>query len=353
MKLEELKDSNYIIFECISGSRAYGLDTATSDTDIRGVFILPLDIFYSLDYIGQISNESNDIVYYELRRFIELCTNNNPNILELLNVPDHCVLYKHPIFDSIKSSMFLSRKCEMSFGNYAYSQIKKARGLNKKIVNPVEKIQKSVLDFCSVYEDGSSIGLRRYLEIKRLKQEGCGLSKIPHMKDCFNLYHDQRVKYNGIIKSDNSNEVALSSIPKDQTPLTILFFNRDGYSTYCKKYREYWDWVDKRNENRYLTTIAHGKNFDSKNMMHTIRLLYMAEEIATKKKVVVARADREHLLSIKEGKYDYDELLLKAESLKAELKSIYQKSDLQEQPDIIAINKLLIRMRKEFYSFSN
>ena len=33
--------------------------------------------------------------------------------------------------------------------------------------------------------------------------------------------------------------------------LAMLYFNLDGYSTYCKKYKEYWSWVDKRNEERY------------------------------------------------------------------------------------------------------
>ena len=87
--IEDLKASGNIIFECISGSRAYGLDTASSDTDIRGVFILPKEDFYSLDYVGQINNETNDIVYYELRKFIELLSKNNPNILELLNVSEN------------------------------------------------------------------------------------------------------------------------------------------------------------------------------------------------------------------------------------------------------------------------
>ncbi len=45
MTLSELKKSGHIIFECIAGSRAYGLDTATSDTDIRGVFVLLKSIF--------------------------------------------------------------------------------------------------------------------------------------------------------------------------------------------------------------------------------------------------------------------------------------------------------------------
>lgn len=43
-----LKTQNLILFECVSGSRAYGLDTPTSDTDIKGVFYLPKQRFYSL-----------------------------------------------------------------------------------------------------------------------------------------------------------------------------------------------------------------------------------------------------------------------------------------------------------------
>ena len=71
MTIEALKKSGSIIFECITGSRAYGLDTPNSDTDIRGVFILPKEDFYSLNYVGQVNNETNDVVYYELRKFIE------------------------------------------------------------------------------------------------------------------------------------------------------------------------------------------------------------------------------------------------------------------------------------------
>ncbi len=39
-------------------------------------------------------------------------------------------------------------------------------------------------------------------------------------------------------------------------------------------------WVEHRNKARYNTNIEHGKNYDSKNLMHTFRLLDMAEEIA-------------------------------------------------------------------------
>ncbi|PHR16534.1 MAG: nucleotidyltransferase [Fluviicola sp.] len=350
MTLEELKKSGHIIFECISGSRAYGLSTPTSDTDIRGVFVLPQELFYSMDYIGQINNESNDIVYYELRKFLELCANNNPNILELLNVPEKCVLYKHPIFDMVKMSFFLSKKCEMSFANYAYAQIKKARGLEKKIVNPVEEKRKSVLDFCFVLEDGASVLVEDFLKKRNLNQEDCGLARIPHMKDCFKLYSKAETPYKGIMKNDSSNEVAISSIPKGEEALIMLFFNKDAYSSYCKKYREYWDWVKKRNQDRYATTIAHGKNYDSKNMMHTFRLLLMAKEIALEGVINVERPDRMYLLDIKNGKFEYDELVQCAEELKEELSELYEKSNLPDLPNREQVNQLLVVMRKEFYS---
>lgn len=118
--IEDLKASGNIIFECISGSRAYGLATASSDTDIRGVFILPKENYYSLEYIGQINNETNDIVYYELKKFTELLAKNNPNILELLNVPKNCILIKHPLFEKVKSQYFISKLCKDTFANYAF-----------------------------------------------------------------------------------------------------------------------------------------------------------------------------------------------------------------------------------------
>ena len=143
--------------------------------------------------------------------------------------------------------------------------------------------------------------------------------------------------------------MALSSIPKGEVPVAMLYFSRDAYSVYCKKYKEYWEWVEKRNEERYKTTMSHGKNYDSKNMMHVFWLLLMAKEIATEKKVNVFRNDREFLLDIKHGKFEYDELVKKAETLKDELPHLYQQSALPESPDIDKINSLLIEMREQIY----
>lgn len=350
MNLEELRESGCIIFECVSGSRAYGLETPTSDTDIRGVFILPKELFYSMEYVDQISNPSNDIVFYELQKFLELCGKNNPNILELLNVSADCVIYEHPIFSEVKSFPFLSKKCKQSFANYAFTQIKKARGLEKKIVNPIEKERKGVMDFCFVYSDGKSVALNQFLNENSMDQSNCGLAGVPHFGGCFNLYHNPEIPYKGIVKRDDSNDISTSSIPKEELPVGLLFFNKDGYSAYCKKYREYWDWVELRNEERFTTTQTHGKKYDSKNMMHTIRLLRMAKEIASEGKINVKRPDREFLLNVKSGLYEYDDIVAQAESLKLELDDLYEKANLPNQPNGEAVNQLLVEIRTAYYT---
>lgn len=350
MTIEYLRENNLIILECISGSKAQGLDTVNSDTDIKGVFILPKKEFYGLHYIEQVNNETNDIVFYELGRFMELLSFNNPNILELLNTPKDSIIFKHEYLDEIKTEKILSKLCKDTFGKFAESQIKKAKGLNKKIVNPVNEERKSVLSFCYVNYENGSIPLLKFLEIKKWKQENCGLVNISNMKDIYGLYHDENNIFNGIIKSENSNNVCLSSIPKDKKQEAILYFNVDGYSVYCKEYKEYWDWVSKRNEERYQNTQNNGKNYDAKNMMHVFRLLEMAYEIGLENKVIVKRENREFLLKIKNGYFEYDELLAMSEDLYGKIDIAYSNSNLPEKPDLNYINELTYQLREKFYN---
>ena len=349
MTIEYLKEHNLIILECISGSKAYGLETPGSDTDIKGVFLLPKKDFYGLEYTPQVSNSTNDVVYYELGRYMELLSVNNPNILELLNTPKSSILYKHPYLDAIDAKMILSKLCKNTFGKFALSQIKKAKGLKKKIVNPVAEERKSVLSFCFVSYEQGSIPLLKFLEIKNWKQENCGITNIAHMKDVFGLYYNEKIPYNGIIKNELSNDIRLSSIPKGEKQEALLYFNKDGYSQYCKEYKEYWDWVEKRNEVRYESTQSHGKNYDAKNMMHTFRLLEMAIEIGKKKEINVKRPNRTFLLDVKSGKYEYQELLKMAKKLQTEMEEAFENSDLPEKPNLELINTLSFQLRDQFY----
>ncbi len=351
MQIKDLKDQKLIILECISGSKAYGLDTPQSDTDIRGVFILPKAHIYGLNYVEQVADKKNDIVYYELGRFIHLLVKNNPNILELLATPEDKILTKHPIIDRLLPEIFLSKQCKNTFGGYALAQIHKARGLNKKIVNPVSERRKSILEFCYIQHGQGAMPLMKWLDMRDYRQEDCGLVNIPHFKDTYALFHntDPTLKYRGIARKDASTKVVLSSIPKEEQPVATMHFNEDGYVKYCKDYRDYWEWVEKRNDARYATNIEHGKNYDSKNLMHTFRLLDMAEEILSQGKILVRRPNREELLSIRRGEHDYDNLIARAEAKMQQVESAWENSPLQEKPDRKRANQILVEMRQAFY----
>ncbi|MGB0885982.1 MAG: DNA polymerase beta superfamily protein [Chitinophagales bacterium] len=344
-----LKENNLILFECISGSTAYGLNTASSDIDIKGVFYLPKEQFFGLNYIPQVSDEKNDVVYYEIGRFIELLSVSNPNILEMMFTDEQFIKINCPLFQKIKKDFLLSIACKNTFAGYAFSQIKKAKGLNKKIVNPIDKKRKTVLDFCYVSEFGKSIPIHKYLEANKLKQENCGLVKLNHMKDVFALYHSLVINYSGIISSEKANDISLSSVEKGEKALATFYFNKDGYSQYCKEYKQYWDWVAKRNEARYENTVSNEANYDAKNMMHTFRLLNMAEEIATESTLNVFRKDREFLLSIKNGERTYDELVQLAEKKLKKVQLAFDNSDLNKEPNIKALENILIEIRTELY----
>lgn len=351
MTIQHLKSQNLLLFEVISGSKSFGLKTPTSDTDIKGVYYLPKEKFYGLEYIPQIANATNDEVYYEIGRFVELLLKNNPNILEILATPEDCILYKHLLMEKLQLEDFLSKLCKDTFAGYAVTQIKKARGLNKKIVNPMAKEKKSLLDFCYVLKGYDTVALSAFLTENNWKQEQCGLINLPNSKGMFALFYDtaKASGYKGIIQKENSNEVSLSSIPKGEEPIGYLSVNQEGYSKYCKEYTEYWEWIEKRNEERYNTNQQHGKNYDSKNMMHTIRLLQTAEQILATGKLNIRVPNREELLAIKAGEMEYDALLEMADGLIASIEKHYTTSTLPERPDEEKALEVLIGIREALY----
>jgi hypothetical protein len=139
-----------------------------------------------------------------------------------------------------------------------------------------------------VVKGQGSVPVAEWLAEHAYVQEDCGLVRIDHMRDMYALFHQSQAdrKFSGIFSGQEADEVSLSSVPEGLQPKAILYFNKDGYSVYCKEYRQYWEWVEQRNEERYENTVSHGKNYDAKNMMHVFRLLNMAEEMHVIKKLM-------------------------------------------------------------------
>ncbi|NSL86468.1 nucleotidyltransferase [Chitinophaga sp. Mgbs1] len=354
MTFEELQQQrHYLLLECVSGSNAYNLQLPSSDRDLKGIFIMPQEELYGMTQTAQVANSTNDEVYFEIKRFLELLEKNNPNILELLNTTDCNRLYAHPLMSMIRTEDFLSRLCLETFAGYAKSQIKKARGLNKKINQSHTAVRKSIMEFCHVIRDSQSIPLQQWLTENNIRQEDCGLAAINHFRDVYALFHrgqfTQPVQFKGIFSGEKANDVQLSAVPKDVRPAAIMNCNKDGYTVYCKDFASYWEWVALRNQARYQHNKELGADYDSKHMMHTFRLLTMAEEIARYQEVRVFRQDREFLLRIRNGAFTYDQLLEMAAEKLDNMEALYAASDLPDHPDPEKTAALLTRIRATFY----
>ena len=156
--------------------------------------------------------------------------------------------------------------------------------------------------------------------------------------------------YTGICSEDgDSNEIRLSSIPKGEKPICFMAYNKDGYTSHCKKYWEYQDWVKKRNPARYENNLGH--NYDSKNMCHCMRLTRMGKELARGEGFNVERTwDREYLLSIRNHELSYESIMEQAMKERAEMEEAAVTSTLPDVVDAQKINKLLIEARTKFYS---
>lgn len=370
MKIENHK----ILFKVIIGSQAYGTNVEGSDIDYKGVFLQDPEDLYLNGYKDELKI-NKDEVYFELEKFLTLCSTGNPTCLELLYSPEHCIVHLSNEFKQILEikELFLTKNLRHSFGNYAMDQIQKASGLNKKMNwENYKTTRKSVEDMCSVYSFSTkmkernenfikklfkrnfatkALKLDKWLKINNFKSNNCGLVKIEHFKDCYLIFHSKSTKYKGISSGINANELYLSVVPKNEKPIGILCFHKDAYSTHCKEYREYEKWLEDRNTNRYVDIEGHGQKIDGKNVLHCTRILETALEIPEQKTINIYRPNRDFLIEIRKGKHDLQSLIQRAEKNLLILHDLFRNSDL---PDKFNHNNLIkelsLNIKKDYYN---
>lgn len=115
-----------VIFRCVIGSRAYGLETEDSDTDRRGVYLPPAELQWSLYGVPQqLENDATQEVYWELQKFVILALKSNPNVLECLYSPliETCTPLAQRLLDMREK--FLSKLVFQTYSGYVTSQFKK------------------------------------------------------------------------------------------------------------------------------------------------------------------------------------------------------------------------------------
>ena len=356
------------LLKAIVGSHAYGTNTPESDIDTKGIYLQnPLEVM-SFDY-KEIIEIDKDNCLYEVKRYLELLQSSNPTMLELLFIPESCILEKHPLFDLIlkHKQSFITKGCYNSFIGYAKQQIYKAKGLDKKMNWEQSKVtkRKRPIDFMKVIDKEKSYPLIKYLSNNNFSEECCGLVKVNDTEQLYCLYYDDiadimktcdmsnpRYKdyvshgYKGIC---NEDQIYLSEVPsyQIQNGLINIQYNLNGFQEHCKDYNSYQTWLKERNTARYVDVKNHGQMIDGKNMLHCYRLLEMAKEIVETGQFNVQRPNAKELLKIRRGEVSLKELLDKTDSIIEEINILFNKSTLPDKIDKELVNNILKEIRQE------
>jgi uncharacterized protein len=124
--LDEHELYDYVIYRCVVGSRAYGLDSEESDIDRRGIYLPPASLHWSLFGVPE-QLERGEEAYWELQKFLALALKGNPNILECLHTP--LVEYAAPIAQELiaQRQIFMSKLLYQTYNGYVLSQFKKMK----------------------------------------------------------------------------------------------------------------------------------------------------------------------------------------------------------------------------------
>lgn len=347
-----LTDEKYrVIFRTVWGSHAYGTNTPESDRDTMGVFIMEKSHYLTAsESIRQLSDERNDNRFYTLKNFLGMAENANPNILDLLFTPVDCILQTTPYWAVLQQNrnLFVSKQASKSYCEYAFAQIKKAKGCNKRVHNPQPVEVPVAEDFCKfipVRSNDAVPGRPMDLKSANIKLSEYHVAAVESSSELYRLYH-YGTAARGVFRN---GMLVCESIPfEDEKRLFsgLLIFNKDAFEHAKSQHKQYWIWRQNRNEARWVDQEKGLLDYDAKNMMHTFRLLYSGLNVMQNGEPLVRFSGEKlaELMAIRQGKFKYEELIEKSKSLSEKLSSLREKSTLPETADKGKIRDLLLEI---------
>lgn len=318
MQFDVLKN---LIYLCIHGSRAYGLDTPESDYDLKGVAIPTeeyfLGYFYNFEqsinnselhkeYSKKLETTDLDSTVYSLQKFFKLASDCNPNIIELMWVNDTDILFTTPTWEYIRENrdLFLSLKAKHTFSGYAHSQLKRIKTHRSWLLNPPKK--------------------KPERKNFKLPEE-----KLANATDLGAL---KALENSGYTINDNVME---------------LFKKEKAYARALQHWNQYLNWKTNRNPKRAKMEKKYG--FDLKHASHLVRLYRMCIEILQYGKVLVKRSDAEEIKAIRYGKWAYEDIIRESENYENLATELYEKNpaNLPKTANHKKLNEICVQLHKK------
>lgn len=338
------------ILYCRAGSHAYGTNLPSSDEDFRGVFIPDENYYLGLLKVEQVETNQNgkDVVVYELRKYLQLAADCNPNILELVFCDESDVLHCSEEGRILRENRenFLSKKARFTFSGYAMSQLKRIESHRRWLLHPpthkptraeYSLPEKSTL---SASELGAAVSLMRG-KIDSWDLDLEPLSEAAKIELTTRL--SEVLAEMNLASQESKVQAAGRALGFDDNFLALVKAEQ-RYETALKEWNQFINWQENRNKARGEVEKKHG--YDTKNALHLVRLMKMAREILEEGKVLVKRPDAKELLEIRNGAWSYEKLITWAKEQDQSLEETYKKSTLRHKPDMKYINSLCVELVK-------
>lgn len=295
----------------VHGSRAYGTNTPESDTDVKGVCFAPLSTY--LGFRGNFEQKEfkrDDLdcegVVYEVRKFLKLAADSNPNICEVLWTDPSDHLFVSDLGQELldRRGDFLSKKARFTFAGYAASQLKRIKSHRNWLLDPPKG---------------------------RPQREDFGLAgdgaMTPSQLGAFKELENKGHEFSGDV-------------------VTVLQKEK-AYHNALTHYKQYKNWEKSRNPKRAQQERDFG--YDTKHAMHLVRLSRMCVEILEGKGVVVKRPDAEELNEIRNGLWSYERVVEHAENLDAKAGELYKTSSLPDTVDYDSLNEFCVNLVERYW----
>ena len=146
-----------LISLCWRGSVAHGMYVPKSDPDsiddkdVIGIYVGPLEHYlgFGRDDVYERWEGEWDCVFYELRKFIGLLLNCNPNVLSLLWLKVNGIIYESEIGARLREQrdLFVTKKAYHSFSGYAHAQFKKMISFNQEAQALMQQLEEQLTSF--------------------------------------------------------------------------------------------------------------------------------------------------------------------------------------------------------------
>lgn len=372
--------AKHTILLTIGGSRALGMHTADSDVDVLGCAIPPAAYFHGFtrtfeqaDHADQVavfrdrlSNEEQRAVartklegsVYDVRKFIALAAEANPNLLLAMFCRDEEVRIATPAGEKLRAArgLFVSARCKHTFSGYAAAQLKRIRGHRAWLLHPPTAPptraefglpETSVLPVDQL--GAAEATVREHIDGWEIDYGHLSDAEILHIQAQIARYLGEVTAAVGIADVEDARWLAAARIAGLDDNLIEVLKRERRYNSAQREWKQFLTWQTHRNPARAQMEAESG--YDRKHAAHLYRLLKMAGEILATGKVNVWRGDldADEILAIRAGDWSYERLIDWAERQDAELERMYaeRRYVVPKAPDREAIDRLCVELVEE------